>query len=161
MMSLNSLKSADQCETNVIETYDERKQISVSEIFNEFLYLGANSFGIYRKQNLQLKNMIVNDKRYITLQSFNTIVSFSEHLPGSTCTQVIVCISAVKTSSILGTFLGFLGYIIPGLVLSLIISSMVLCIWLLNLWLILLDFGLVCYVRQSYVDLINYGTNVL
>ena len=124
-MSLNSLKSADQCETNVIETYDERKQISVSEIFNEFLYLGANSFGIYRKQNLQLKNMIVNDKRYITLQSFNTIVSFSEHLPGSTCTQVIVCISAVKTSSILGTFLGFLGYIIPGLVLSLIISSMV------------------------------------
>ena len=130
MMSFDSKKfNSDLFETNqdinVVDDYNQNRQISVSEMFYESLYLGATSFGSFKHQTYKIMNAMHHDKRYITLKSFNTILSFCEHLPGPTSTQVIVCISVIKTSSILGTLLGFIGYILPGLLSSLIISSLI------------------------------------
>ena len=109
---------------NVVENYEEKKNVSVSQIFLEAFYLGSTSIGSYQKKNNKIKK-IVNEKRHITLKSFNTLVCFAEHLPGPTATQIIVAISAVKTNSIIGTLFGFIGYILPGLSLSLFLSSFV------------------------------------
>lgn len=112
-------------EVNVVEDYDEKKVISNTQMFHECFSIGANSFGGYLKKNERIRKKIVNDKRYITNKSFKMILTLSEHIPGPTSTQVIISISAIKTNSLLGTFLGILGYLTPGLLLSLLISSLV------------------------------------
>jgi chromate transporter len=112
-------------DVNVLEDYEEKKLVSYSEIFFDSLIVGSNSFGGYLKKNDRIRKIIVNEKRYITNKSFQMILSLSEHIPGPTSTQVMIAIAAIKTNSITGTFLGVFGYLLPGIFLSMMISSFV------------------------------------
>jgi chromate transporter len=115
----------DPHETNVVENYDEKKLITNSQMFSELFFIGANCFGGYSKKNDLIEKKIVNDKRFLTKKSFKMILTLSEHIPGPTSTQLIISLSAIKTTSLIGTFLGMIGYILPGFILSLIISSLI------------------------------------
>ena len=115
----------DPHETNVVENYDEKKLISNSEMFSELFFIGSNSFGGYSKKNDRIEKKIVHEKRFITKKSFKMILTLSEHIPGPTSTQLMISISAIKTSTLIGTFFGMVGYILPGFILSLIISSLI------------------------------------
>jgi len=96
------------------------KRISLSALFLEFLKLGATGFGgpamiDYIRQEICAK------RNWLDRQDFDYGIAVSQIIPGATATQVATY-AGLRIRGVTGGLLGFLGFILPSLVLMLGLS---------------------------------------
>jgi len=96
----------------------EAPKPSISEIFLEFLFIGATSFGgvvPYLRANLVAKKKWVNDKEFVEM------LSISQSLPGLNATNMAVLVGE-KLQGWMGSLAGILGMCLPGAVLMFVVG---------------------------------------
>jgi len=113
-------------ETNEISSYADKEyeqDITYKEVFQSSLYLGSYTYGNSKEIIKYLRDyLVLGEKRYVLKHNFYHIASLCKILPGSSPCQILVTLSTIKTKSISGGIIGFIGYIIPSLSCILLIS---------------------------------------
>ena len=87
--------------------------VSIGQIFLEFLIIGATSFGgvvPYLRESLVTKRHWVDDKEFVEM------LSISQSLPGLNATNMAVLVGE-KLRGVIGSIAGVLGMCLPGAVL--------------------------------------------
>ena len=95
-----------------------RAKVTVSDVFLQFLIIGATSFGgvvPYLRENLITKNHWVDDKEFVEL------LSISQSLPGLNATNMAVLLGD-RLKGWMGAAAGLLGICLPGGTLMLIVG---------------------------------------
>ncbi|WP_433974809.1 chromate transporter [Tunturiibacter lichenicola] len=93
-------------------------QVSIGQIFLEFLIIGATSFGgvvPYLRGSLVTKQHWINDKEFVEM------LSISQSLPGLNATNMAVLVGE-KLRGALGSLAAILGICLPGAVLMFIVG---------------------------------------
>ena len=88
-------------------------EVSIAQIFIEFLIIGATSFGgvvPYLRESLVAKRHWVDDKEFVEM------LSISQSLPGLNATNMAVLVGE-KLRGAMGAIAGILGMCLPGAVL--------------------------------------------
>ena len=98
----------------------DHKKISLTELFMEFLKLGVTGFGgpamiDYIRQEICAK------RNWLDRQDFDYGIAVSQIIPGATATQVATY-AGLRIRGVAGGLLGFLGFILPSLVLMIGLS---------------------------------------
>eukprot|EP00598_Pedospumella_elongata_P004021 CAMPEP_0184980308 /NCGR_PEP_ID=MMETSP1098-20130426/10300_1 /TAXON_ID=89044 /ORGANISM="Spumella elongata, Strain CCAP 955/1" /LENGTH=476 /DNA_ID=CAMNT_0027503715 /DNA_START=74 /DNA_END=1504 /DNA_ORIENTATION=- len=83
------------------------------KIFKLFLWFGCRAFGGPVAQIALMKQELVVDKKWITTERFNRVYSVYQILPGPEATE-FACYFGLLSGGRLGSFLGGLGFILPG-----------------------------------------------
>jgi len=85
-------------------------EVSIFQIFLEFLIMGATSFGgvvPYLRNSLVIKRQWIDDKEFVEM------LSISQSLPGLNATNMAVLVGE-KLRGVMGAIAGILGMCIPG-----------------------------------------------
>ena len=93
-------------------------QVSIGQIFLEFLIIGATSFGgvvPYLRGSLVTKRGWINDKEFVEM------LSISQSLPGLNATNMAVLVGE-KLRGALGSIAAIIGICLPGAVLMYIVG---------------------------------------
>jgi chromate transporter len=93
-------------------------QVSIGQIFLEFLIIGATSFGgvvPYLRGSLVTKNHWVDDKEFVEM------LSISQSLPGLNATNMAVLVGE-KLRGAMGSIAAIIGICLPGAVLMYIVG---------------------------------------
>jgi chromate transporter len=93
-------------------------QVSISQIFVEFLIIGATSFGgvvPYLRGSLVTKRGWINDKEFVEM------LSISQSLPGLNATNMAILVGE-KLRGALGSGAAIIGICLPGAVLMYIVG---------------------------------------
>jgi chromate transporter len=93
-------------------------QVSIGEIFLEFLIIGATSFGgvvPYLRGSLVTKQHWINDKEFVEM------LSISQSLPGLNATNMAVLVGE-KLRGALGSLAAIIGICLPGAILMFIVG---------------------------------------
>jgi chromate transporter len=93
-------------------------EVSVFQIFLEFLIIGATSFGgvvPYLRGSLVTKRHWVDDKEFVEM------LSISQSLPGLNATNMAVLVGE-KLGGAMGAFAGVIGMCLPGAVLMFVVG---------------------------------------
>ena len=93
-------------------------QVSIGQIFLEFLIIGATSFGgvvPYLRGSLVIKRGWINDKEFVEM------LSISQSLPGLNATNMAVLVGE-KLRGALGSIGAIIGICLPGAVLMYIVG---------------------------------------
>jgi len=106
---------------------DENKgfeqSMTYSEIFRNGIYLGTYGYGNSREIIRYIRDFLVyGEKRYVLKHNFNHIASLCKILPGSSSSQILITLATLKSRSIFGGFLSFIGFNLPSLSVTLIIA---------------------------------------
>ena len=91
------------------------------ELFFLFCSFGFRAFGGPSAQIALMKDEIVIDKQWISLDRFNKVYDIYQKLPGPEATE-LACYLGNLSRGRLGAFLGGLGFILPGVLLMLLSS---------------------------------------
>lgn len=94
------------------------QQVSLAQIFTEFLVIGATSFGgvvPYLRASLVTKRNWIDDKEFVEM------LSISQSLPGLNATNMAVLVGE-KLRGILGAIAGILGMCIPGALIMFVVG---------------------------------------
>ncbi len=86
------------------------KEVSIAQIFLEFLIIGSTSFGgvvPYLRGNLVNKRHWIDDKEFVEM------LSISQSLPGLNATNMAVLVGE-KLRGVMGSIAGILGMCLPG-----------------------------------------------
>src|SRR5271157_2220170 len=92
------------------ETVAKAAEVSVWNIFLEFLIIGATSFGgvvPYLRGSLVTKRQWIDDKEFVEM------LSISQSLPGLNATNMAVLVGE-KLRGVMGSIAGILGICLPG-----------------------------------------------
>jgi chromate transporter len=92
------------------DTVAKAAAVSISEIFLEFLIVGATSFGgvvPYLRGSLVTKRHWIDDKEFVEM------LSISQSLPGLNATNMAVLVGE-KLRGVMGSIAGILGICLPG-----------------------------------------------
>jgi chromate transporter len=109
-MSDSATKAALQTSGSVVPTMAE---VSIGQIFLEFLIIGATSFGgvvPYLRGSLVTKRQWIDDKEFVEM------LSISQSLPGLNATNMAILVGE-KLHGVLGSIAAILGICLPGAVL--------------------------------------------
>jgi chromate transporter len=93
-------------------------QVSIGQIFLEFLIIGATSFGgvvPYLRGSLVTRNHWVDDKEFVEM------LSISQSLPGLNATNMAVLVGE-KLRGVMGSIAAIIGICLPGAVLMYIVG---------------------------------------
>jgi chromate transporter len=93
-------------------------EVSIGQIFLEFLIIGATSFGgvvPYLRGSLVTKRRWVNDKEFVEM------LSISQSLPGLNATNMAILVGE-KLRGALGSLVAIIGVCLPGAVLMYIVG---------------------------------------
>jgi chromate transporter len=93
-------------------------EVSISQIFLEFLIIGATSFGgvvPYLHGSLVTKRHWVDDKQFVEM------LSISQSLPGLNATNMAILVGE-KLRGVLGSISAIIGICLPGAVLMFIVG---------------------------------------
>ncbi len=93
-------------------------EVSVFQIFLEFLIIGATSFGgvvPYLRESLVTKRHWVDDKEFVEM------LSISQSLPGLNATNMAVLVGE-KLRGVMGSIAGVIGMCLPGGVLMFVVG---------------------------------------
>jgi chromate transporter len=105
-------------------TYRDIKPLSFKDAFSKSFRLGYTSFGGQRDHQLLIKKEFV-DGEYITESEYRYLLTLCKLLPGYSSTQFLTTIATLKTDSILGGLLAFIGFISPSLIAVLILTYII------------------------------------
>ena len=98
--------------------------MTYSEIFYNSIYIGTYGYGNSKELIRYIRDFLVyGEKRYILKHNFNHIASLCKILPGSSSNQILIIIATLKSKSVLGGIISFIGFNIPSLFITLIISA--------------------------------------
>ncbi len=114
-MSETGTKPALQTTGGVAATPAE---VSIAQIFLEFLIIGATSFGgvvPYLRGSLVTKREWIDDKEFVEM------LSISQSLPGLNATNMAVLVGE-KLRGAMGSIVGVLGMCLPGALLMLVVG---------------------------------------
>ena len=92
------------------ETVAKAAAVSIWEIFQEFLIIGATSFGgvvPYLRGSLVTKRQWIDDKEFVEM------LSISQSLPGLNATNMAVLVGE-KLRGVMGSIAGIVGICLPG-----------------------------------------------
>lgn len=87
-----------------------RAEVSITQIFLEFLIIGATSFGgvvPYLRGSLVTKRHWIDDKEFVEM------LSISQSLPGLNATNMAILVGE-KLHGVMGSLAGIVGICIPG-----------------------------------------------
>src|SRR5271166_4889122 len=84
--------------------------VSVAQIFLEFLFIGATSFGGVVPY---LRNSLVAQRQWINDQEFVEMLSISQSLPGLNATNMAILVGE-KLRGWMGSVAGIVGMCLPG-----------------------------------------------
>lgn len=102
---------------NVIENNAFGKPLQkISSVFNTSLYLGFICFGGPAAHIGVFKKVFIDEKALLNEKEFAMLFSICNVLPGPTSTQLFTAISTITTNSVLGGFVNFLAFNMPGLI---------------------------------------------
>jgi chromate transporter len=104
---------AVKAEPQATEAAAAKASASVGQIFLEFLFIGATSFGgvvPYLRNSLVVKRQWINDKEFVEM------LSISQSLPGLNATNMAILVGD-KMRGWMGSVAGILGMCLPGAVL--------------------------------------------
>ncbi|HEY4900344.1 MAG TPA: chromate transporter [Terriglobales bacterium] len=93
-------------------------EVSILQIFLEFLIIGATSFGgvvPYLRESLVTKRHWVDDKEFVEM------LSISQSLPGLNATNMAVLVGE-KLAGVMGSVAGVIGMCLPGAVLMFVVG---------------------------------------
>jgi len=93
-------------------------EVSIFQIFLEFLIIGATSFGgvvPYLRESLVTKRHWVDDKEFVEM------LSISQSLPGLNATNMAVLVGE-KLGGVMGSIAGVLGMCLPGALLMFVVG---------------------------------------
>src|SRR6516165_3126324 len=85
-------------------------EVSILQIFLEFLVIGATSFGVvvpYLRRSLVTKRHWIDDKEFVEM------LSISQSLPGLNATNMAVLVGE-KLRGVMGAIAGIIGICLPG-----------------------------------------------
>ena len=105
-MSNRALKPTFQ----VVSAAGQKPSASVREIFLEFLFIGATSFGGVVPY---LRNALVNKRHWIDDKEFVEMLSISQSLPGLNATNVAILVGD-KLRGFIGSIAAIIGICLPG-----------------------------------------------
>jgi chromate transporter len=100
------------------DTATESAEVSIGQIFLEFLIIGATSFGgvvPYLRGNLVTKRHWVNDKEFVEM------LSISQSLPGLNATNMAILVGD-KMRGALGSIAAIIGICLPGAVILYVVG---------------------------------------
>ena len=92
--------------------------VSIGQIFLEFLFIGATSFGgvvPYLRESLVIKRQWIDDKEFVEL------LSISQSLPGLNATNMAILVGE-KLRGALGSVAAIIGVCLPGAVIMYVVG---------------------------------------
>jgi chromate transporter len=92
--------------------------VSIGQIFLEFLFIGATSFGgvvPYLRESLVIKRQWIDDKEFVEL------LSISQSLPGLNATNMAILVGE-KLRGALGSVAAIIGICLPGAVIMYVVG---------------------------------------
>lgn len=107
------------------DDHQNEETISLSETFKSSLYLGCISFGGPVAHIGLFRQHLIHEKRLISEKKFVSLFTLSNILPGPTSSQLYTVISTIKSRSLLGGILSFIGFNFPSLLIVLLVSSII------------------------------------
>ncbi len=117
-------------ESNLSEQLIEKQEtpkdqtLSLKETFLQSLYLGCISFGGPVAHIGLFRQYLIQEKKLISEKKFTALFTLSNILPGPTSSQLYTVISTVKSLSLLGGLISFIGFNIPSLLIVLLFTSL-------------------------------------
>lgn len=94
----------------VVGAADQKASASVWEIFLEFLFIGATSFGGVLPY---LRNALVTNRHWIDDREFVEMLSISQSLPGLNATNMAIMMGD-KLRGLKGSIVAIIGICLPG-----------------------------------------------
>lgn len=101
------------------------EKATLSEIVKATIPLGFLSFGGPMAHIALLERVFVRERKWITSEQMTELLALSQSLPGPTSTQVVIAVGTLASDSLLGGFLAFFFFGLPG-TLVLFISGLLL-----------------------------------
>ena len=95
--------------------------ISYLEIFKIFLWFGCRAFGGPVSQISLMKEELVVDQKWITVDKFNRVYAVYQILPGPEATE-LACYFGYLAKGRIGALLGGIGFLAPGVLCLLLFS---------------------------------------
>jgi chromate transporter len=99
----------------------KRPRPGPSEYFRAALFLGAVGFGGGLSVLANIRQLVVTKKRWLTEKEFTNTVTVSQMLPGGAAANALAYIG-LRFSGMRGAFLGYVGFVLPGLVAVLVLA---------------------------------------
>ena len=109
---------ATKPETQVTDAVVPRPTVSVGQIFREFLFIGATSFGGVVPY---LRNSLVAERQWINDKEFVEMLSISQSLPGLNATNMAILVGE-KLRGWMGSVAGILGMCLPSALLMYLVG---------------------------------------
>jgi chromate transporter len=102
----------------------EDQVLSLKDTFLQSLYLGCISFGGPVAHIGLFRQYLIQEKKLISEKKFTALFTLSNILPGPTSSQLYTVISTLKSRSLLGGLISFIGFNIPSLLIVLLFTSL-------------------------------------
>mmetsp|Transcript_4783 Transcript_4783/g.4279 ORF Transcript_4783/g.4279 Transcript_4783/m.4279 type:complete len:477 (-) Transcript_4783:41-1471(-) len=108
-------------EISIDEDKHNVPKLSYFELFKIFFSFGCRAFGGPVTQIAMMKEELVIDKKWISVERFNRVYAVYQVLPGPEATE-LSCYFGYICKGRLGAILGGLGFLLPGALLMLLAS---------------------------------------
>lgn len=116
-------KGSENC--FLTEKYERSQKIDVYSFFKLSVYLGFVCFGGPKQQLETFCNILTKEKIGIVQKDFFQLYSLCSIIPGSTSTQLLICLGLLKTGKVIGALLSVVGFYAPAFTIILVISYFV------------------------------------
>jgi putative chromate ion transporter len=95
------------------EEKDNVPKLSYWEIFKTFLWFGCRAFGGPMAQIALMRAELIDDAKWVSTERFNRVYAVYQILPGPEATE-LACYFGYLAGGRFGSFLGGLGFVLPG-----------------------------------------------
>jgi chromate transporter len=96
-------------------------RLSYLELFNTFLFFGVRSFGNPTANITMMKDELVVNQKWVSIERFNRVYAVYQILPGPDGIEV-ACYFGYISRGRIGAIIGGIGYLLPGSLLMLLVS---------------------------------------
>jgi chromate transporter len=119
------LEETHSKEEELLTYYRPDKELTLTEVFKSSFKLGYTSFGGQIIHQEMLRTYFVTDNEYFTDNEFDYVLTLCRVLPGYSSTQLLATLATIKTQSVVGGLVAFIGFTLPSLIVILILSSLI------------------------------------
>lgn len=123
-MYLNNEETDKYLKESLVPSEKKRRLISLSECTKICLYLGFISFGGPIAHIGAFKQILIEEKKFLSEQEFTDLFNICNVIPGPSSSQLLTAIMTLKTNSVIGGIISFMCFNMPALIIMIIIANL-------------------------------------